>query len=70
MTMRYMSAYGGITGFLLGTIIILIYDMPLGDASLRLLVLTICGAWMSSIISWLDHLLPQSTERNKAGIEN
>jgi len=70
MTVRYMSVYGAIAGFLLGTIIILICDIPLGDACLRLLVLSVCGAWMLSIISWLGHLLPQSKERNKVGIEN
>jgi hypothetical protein len=70
MTARYISAYGGIAGFLLGTVITLVYDMPLGDAAFRLLTLSICGAWMGAIFFWLDHLLPQSKERDSVETEH
>jgi hypothetical protein len=70
MTVRYISAYGGIAGFLLGTVIALVYDMPLGDAAFRLLTLSVCGAWMGAIISWLDHLLPQSEEQDSVETEH
>ncbi len=69
MMTRDMSAYGGITGFLLGTVIALVYDMPLGDAAYRLLVLSICGALMGAIFSWLDHLLSPSEEQKLAETE-
>ncbi len=64
MTTRYISAYGGIAGFLLGTVIALVYDMPLGDAALRLLTLSICGAWMGAIFSWLDRFLLHNEKRD------
>ena len=70
MTVRYVSAYGGIAGFLLGTVVILICDMSLGDASFRLLTLSICGAWMGAIFSWLDHLLTQNEEQDSAETEH
>ena len=70
MKVRDISTYGGIAGFLLGTVITLVYDMPLGDAAFRLLALSICGAWMGAIICWLDHLLPKSEEQNSAETEN
>ncbi len=66
MILRYMCAYCGIAGFLLGIVITLIYDMPIGDAFFRLLTLSVCGAWMGAIISLLDHLLPRSEERDSA----
>jgi len=66
MKTRYISAYGGIAGFLLGTVIALVYDMPLGDAAYRLLTLSICGAWMGAIFSWLDHLLLHNEEQDSA----
>jgi small basic protein len=62
MMVRYVSAYGCIAGFLLGIVITLVYDLPVNDAAYRLLILSICGAWMGAILSWLDHLLPQSEE--------
>lgn len=70
MKARYISAYGGIAGFLLGTVITLVYDMPLADAAYRLLTLSICGAWMGAIFSWLDHLLPQSEGHDSTKTEN
>lgn len=70
MTARDLSAYGGCAGFLLGTVIVFVYDMPLGDAVYRLLTLSICGAWMGAIFCWLDHLLSYSKERNSGKIEH
>lgn len=70
MTVRDLSTCGGCAGFLLGTVIALVYDMPLGDAVYRLLTLSVCGAWMGAIFSWLDHLLSHSGERNSGKTEH
>jgi small basic protein len=70
MMVRYISAYGGIAGLLLGIVITLVYDLPISDAAYRLLVLSICGAWMGAILSWLNHLLPQSEEIKSTETEN
>ncbi|ATX82937.1 hypothetical protein Ga0123462_2102 [Mariprofundus ferrinatatus] len=70
MKARYISAYGGIAGFLLGTVITLVYNLPFADAAYRLLTLSICGAWMGAIIAWLDHLLPKNEERDSVETEN
>lgn len=66
MTVRDVSACGGIAGFLLGTVITLVYDMPLADAAYRLLILSVCGAWMGALFSWLDHLLLHDNEQDSA----
>ena len=70
MTTRDLSAYGGAAGFLLGTAIALVYDMPLVDAAFRLLTLSICGAWMGAIFSWLNRFLLQNEERDSVETEH
>ena len=57
MPTRHAAACGGIFGFLLGVIIVLVYDMQVADAAYRLLILAMSGAWMGSILAWLDELL-------------
>lgn len=69
MKIRYISAYGGIAGLLLGTVITLVYDMPFGDAAVRLLTLSVCGAWMGAIIAWLDQILPEAGEHETSDHE-
>ena len=59
MSVRYVSTYGGVTGLLLGIIVVLIYDLPLIEGGFRVLTLGVCGAWMGAILAWLDQLLPQ-----------
>lgn len=66
MTARLASTYGGVTGFLLGVAVVLIYDMPLLDAGYRVLALSACGAWMGAILVWLDQLLPQNSDDEEA----
>jgi len=69
MTARLASTYGGVTGFLVGTAIALVYDMPLSEASYRLLALSICGAWMGAFLVWLDQLLPNEEEQESSKAE-
>jgi len=71
MPAGYAAACGGIVGCLFSFIIALIYDMGIADAAYRLLVLTISGAWMGTILAKLNGLLsPASVDVNSGKYQN
>jgi len=62
MPARHAAACGGIVGLLLGVIVALVYDMQVTDAAFRLLILTLGGAWMGSILAGINGLLMPAKE--------
>ena len=64
MPARHAAACGGIVGLLLGVIVAFVYDMQMTDAAFRLLVLTLGGAWMGSILAGIDgYLMPAQKDQ-------
>lgn len=64
MRMHLASLYGACLGLLAGIVITLLFRLDMADSIYRTGLLSICGAWMGLLLSWLNTLLPAA--HNKA----
>lgn len=62
MRVAHAGMLGASAGFLLACAICLLFNIGLTDSILRILVLTLAGGWIGILLSWLNQLLPASSE--------
>lgn len=58
MPMHLATLYGACLGILAGIVISLLFNLDIADSIYRTSILTVCGAWMGLLLSWLNSLLP------------
>ncbi|MDX8390000.1 MAG: hypothetical protein R8M38_05860 [Mariprofundaceae bacterium] len=62
MTIAYASVQGGLIGFFIGLAIVLVMNVGVNEALIRMGVLIIAGAWMGALLAWLSKLLVADDE--------
>jgi len=55
---------GVLTGFLFGSAICLVQNIPVSDALLRIFILTAAGGWMGILLAWLNQMLPSKEHQH------
>ncbi len=66
MKPAHAALSGAMTGLLFGLFVCLLRDIPAADSLFRIGVLTAAGAWMGVLLAWLNELLPERADADRA----